>query len=415
MQGLLKNWFYFQMDFSAEAAGYAATIAVVVLVAVLCVLGSLLLRWILTPVVRHATKNTKHSWEAAIEKNRIPRRMSHLMSPLIISLFAEDLPIRSDLLQRGLAAYIILVFLLVADAILSAADDIYLEYEISKIRPIKGFLQVTKIILFIIGAIILLASLIGQSPLVLLGGISALTAVFLLIFQNAILGFVAGIQLTSNDMLRIGDWIEMPKYDANGTVLEISLCTVKVQNFDNSITTIPANALTTDSFRNWRGMQESGGRRIMRSVPIDMTSICFCTPELLTRLQEQGLLILPQANDAKAPDKIDSPTAQEATEPERITNLTLFRLYLTQYLQHHPGIQPEMSLMVRELEPQATGIPLQLYAFSRSTDWKPYESTQSDIFEHLLAVMPQFGLRTFQNPSGHDLTTVLKTNTDFTP
>ena len=232
-----------------------------------------------------------------------------------------------------------------------------------------------------------------------------MTAVVMLIFQNAILGFVAGIQLTSNDMLRIGDWIEMPKYDANGTVLEISLCTVKVQNFDNSITTIPANALTTDSFRNWRGMQESGGRRIMRSVPIDMTSIHFCSPELLTRLQEQGLL--PQADETGPQDSTDSPATPESTEPEQMTNLSLFRLYMTQYLQHHPGIQPEMSLMVRELEPQATGIPLQLYAFSRSTDWQPYENTQSDIFEHLLAVLPLFELRTFQTPSGHDLTAAL--------
>lgn len=396
MRGYLQNWFFFKMDLSADVSGYAANVAMVVLVALLCIAGNLLLRAMLSPLVRRITKNKKHSWEAATLKNRVPQRFSHLISPLIISLFAADLPIRSDLLQRGLAAYIIIIVLLIADALLSAADEIYLEYDISKIRPIKGFLQVTKIVLFIIGGIILLASLIGQSPLVLLGGISALTAVFMLIFQNAILGFVAGIQLTSNDMLRIGDWIEMPKYDANGTVLEISLCTVKVQNFDNSITTIPANALTNDSFRNWRGMQESGGRRIMRAVQLDMTSICFCTPELLEQLGQLEWL----------PDEFLQKTAAEESDG-RMTNIGLFRVYLTNYLLHHPGIQPEMQVMVRQLEPLASGIPLQVYAFSRSIEWKPFEATQADIFEHILAVLPLFHLRIFQNPSGHDLTNAL--------
>ncbi|WP_101696835.1 mechanosensitive ion channel family protein [Clostridium minihomine] len=405
MRELLLQWFI-EIGLSDSTAGHMSTLSMIALVAVLCVVGNLLARKLLSQIVGRITKNKKYRWDDKIFANRLPHRLSHLISPLIIGFFADEFPIQRDLLNRCLSAYIIIVMLFIMDAVLSAVDDIYQEYEISKIRPIKGFLQVIKIVLLIIGGIILFATLSGQSPLVLLGGISALTAVFMLVFQNAILGFVAGIQLTSNDMVRIGDWIEMPKYDANGTVLEISLCTVKVQNFDNTITTIPANALTSDSFRNWRGMQESGGRRIMRSIHLDVNSICFCTPQMLEHFSQieslREYLSECQTKSIFACSN-QNPVPGEPFSENRLTNLGLFRMYITQYLQKHPGIHQNMPLMVRQLEPQPEGIALQIYAFANSIEWPKYESIQSEIFEHLLAIVPTFGLRVFQSPTGHDL------------
>jgi miniconductance mechanosensitive channel len=256
-----------------------------------------------------------------------------------------------------------------------------------------------------IGAILVISNLMGQSPVILLSGIGALSAVVMLVFKDSILGLVAGIQLTSNDMLRVGDWIEMPKYDADGSITDISLNTVKIQNWDKTITTIPTYAMISDSFKNWRGMQNSGGRRIKRSIYIDTNSISFCTPEMIEQFEKiqylENYILTKQKeiNDYNVRYKIDR---SSLVNGRALTNIGVFRAYIQAYLEKHPGIHKEMTLMVRQLAPQETGLPIEIYAFTNKTEWAVYEGIQADIFDHILAIAPSFGLRIFQNPTGHD-------------
>ena len=378
----------------------------IIFILILCLLGNLIVRNVVLRLVTKLVKNNKYKWDDRMLERKVFHRLANFTSPLIISFFMDFFPKHQNWIKRGLSAYVMLVGLLVIDALLNAIDDIYRTYEISKIKPIKGFLQVVKIVIFIIGGIFIIAVLIGESPMILLGGIGALTAVFMLVFQSSILGFVAGIQLTSNDMVRIGDWIEMPKYDANGTVVDLSLNTVKVQNFDRTITTIPAHAMISDSFKNWRGMEASGGRRIMRSIHIDIRSISFCTDEMLQRFKkieylkdyiENKQIEIEEYNQKRNID------LSEKTNGRRLTNIGVFRFYILNYLKNHPGIHQNMTLMVRQLSPEAEGLPIEIYAFTNGTNWVAYENIQSDIFDHLFAVVPEFGLRVFQDPTGYDI------------
>lgn len=380
----------------------------VLFVILLCVLGNLVARRIVLNVVSKVIKNNKNhkiGWLNQMLDNKVFHRVAYLISPLIVSFFVEYFPNYKSLMQRGIQVYVILVIILIVDAVLSAIDDIYVKYEISKTRPMKGIIQVTKIIVFIIGGIISMAALIGESPVIILGGISALTAVFMLVFQNTILGFVAGIQLTSNDMIRIGDWIEVPKYDANGTVIELSLLTVKVQNFDYTITSIPANALASDSFKNWRGMQDCGGRRIMRAIYIDVNSIGFCTDEMIEHFKKIEYIknyITKKEVEITAYNLNNNLDLTELSNGRRLTNIGVFRIYVTNYLRNHPGLRKDMTLMVRQLAPTSEGLPLEIYAFSNGTDWVDYENIQGDIFDHLFAVVKEFGLSIYQSPAGQD-------------
>ncbi|MNJ40449.1 Miniconductance mechanosensitive channel YbdG [compost metagenome] len=256
-----------------------------------------------------------------------------------------------------------------------------------------------------IGGILVISNLIGQSPVILLSGIGALSAVTMLVFKDSILGLVAGIQLTSNDMLRVGDWIEMPKYEADGSITDISLNTVKIQNWDKTITTIPTYAMISDSFKNWRGMQISGGRRIKRSIYIDTSSISFCTPEMIQEFKK--IHYLKDYITAKE-QEIDEYNVRHEIDRtslvngRALTNIGVFRAYIQRYLENHPGVHKDMTLMVRQLAPQETGLPIEIYVFANSTEWAIYEGIQSDIFDHILAIAPSFELRLFQNPTGHD-------------
>ena len=255
---------------------------------------------------------------------------------------------------------------------------------------------------FFIGAIIIVGILINRSPLVLLTGLGASAAVLMLVFKDSIMGFVSGIQLSANNMLKVGDWITMPKYGADGTVIEVTLNTVKVRNFDKTITTIPPYLLISDSFQNWRGMQESGGRRVKRSINIDMNSVCFCTSDMLEKYRRIQLLKeyvesteqrLASYNEAH---EIDNSVLVNG---RRQTNLGVFRAYLTSYLKSLPEVNHDLTCMVRQLQPTADGIPLELYFFSSTTVWVDYEGIQADVFDHVLAIIPEFGLRVFQRPS----------------
>jgi miniconductance mechanosensitive channel len=263
-----------------------------------------------------------------------------------------------------------------------------------------------KIVVGFTAAIIVLSILIGESPTVLLGGLGAMTAVLLLIFKDSILGFVAGIQLSTNNMVVIGDWIDMPKYGADGDVIDITLTTVKVQNWDKTITTIPTYALISDSFKNWRGMSESGGRRIKRSVYIDMTSVKFCTAETIERFRKIQYLSEYIENKTRELDEYNTARGVDnavLVNGRRMTNLGTFRAYISAYLRNHPKIHQNMTFLVRHLEPTPQGLPIQIYVFSNDQVWANYEAIQADIFDHILAVIPEFDLRVFQYPAGADL------------
>ena len=339
-------------------------------------------------------------------ERQIFRKLSHIVPAIIIYSFASTFPTYESIIEKLAICYIIIVGLVFIQSLLYALNDIYQTFEISKVKPIKGYIQVVNIIIMTIGFILVISNLIGESPLILLSGIGALSAVLMLVFKDSLLGLVAGIQLTANDMVRVGDWIEMPKYGADGDVIDISLNTVQVQNFDKTITMIPSYALISDSFINWRGMQSSGGRRIKRSLYIDTSSITFCTEEMIEKFMKVHYLsdyIIQKEREIAEYNAKNEIDRNNPVNGRALTNIGVFRAYISNYLKNHDGINQNMTLMVRQLAHSEHGLPLEIYAFTNSVQWAVYESVQSDIFDHLFAVAPEFGLRVFQNPSGADL------------
>ncbi|MDR3601848.1 MAG: mechanosensitive ion channel [Desulfosporosinus sp.] len=390
-----------------SVARYLSTGILVVFIALLSILANFITKKVVLRVLYHFINNNKFEWDTVMLERKVFHKLSQIVPAIIIYSFATAFSTQmAMIIQRFSSAYIVLVGISFVDALFNSVEDIYRTYEISKNKPIKGYLQVAKISIYIIGGIVIIATIIGQSPFLLLSGIGALTAVLLLIFKDSLLGLVAGIQLSSNDMIRLGDWIEMPKYGANGDVIDISLNTVKVKNFDNTITTIPTYALVSDSFKNWRGMTKSGGRRIERSVSIDITSIVFCTDEMLDEFEEIHYLadyIKNKKNEIalyNLENKIDT---SYLINGRRLTNLGTFRAYIQSYLKNNPYIHKDMVQMVRQLPPEENGVAIEIYAFTNDTEWVNYESIQADIFDHILAVVPQFGLRVFQKPTGYDI------------
>jgi miniconductance mechanosensitive channel len=307
----------------------------------------------------------------------------------------------------------ILIGLLFADSFINAMHEVYLSLSISKHRPIKGYIQIVKIGIYFIAIIIIIATVFGKSPKGLLTALGTAAAVLILVFKDTILGFVASIQLSANKMVKPGDWISIPSHNADGTVIEISLNTVKIQNWDKTITTVPTYALVSDSFYNWKGMEESGGRRIKRSVIIDMKSIKFCTPEMIKKFKKIQILrdfIEKKEKELDAHNKKHKIDNSVLVNGRRMTNVGVFRAYIEAYLYNHPKINNEMTSMVRQLQPTDKGLPLQIYVFSNDKRWVEYEKIQSDIFDHILAVAPEFDLRVFQNPSGYDVVKLLEQN-----
>ena len=328
---------------------------------------------------------------------------------LIISngiLVVPNLPAAARIVIANVTQALIVVS--VAMAIVKAltyANEVYERLPQSRNRPIKGYLQVLKIVVLCGAAIILISVLIDESPLLLLSGRGAITAVLLLVFKDTILSLVASVQLTTNDMLRVGDWIEMPSMNADGDVIDISLHTVKVQNFDKTITTVPTHRLVSDAFRNWRGMSESGGRRIKRSLVIDQNTVRFLDDKEVVDLKKFKMLA-PYLSAKR--DEITSWNANELSGDDapvnarRLTNIGTLRAYIIAYLQWHPNIGENFTLLVRQLPPGPQGLPIEIYCFTDTTDWNTYEGIQADIFDHLLAIVPEFDLRVFQEPTGRD-------------
>jgi miniconductance mechanosensitive channel len=298
---------------------------------------------------------------------------------------------------------------LVVSSIIDAVVDIYRTFEASRHRPIKGYMQIVKIAVFIIATIMIISILSGVSPLGLLGAIGAMSAVLILVFRDTLLGLVASFLITNENMVNIGDWISMPKYNADGSVIDISLHTVKVQNWDKTIVTIPIYTMVSDSFQNWKGMTQTGGRRIKRAVYIDMKSIKFCTEEMLEKFSKIQYIkdyIKSKKEEIEEYNKEIDVDTSILVNGRHLTNIGTFRAYLSEYLKNHPMTRKDMTLMVRQLAPTEHGIPIEIYAFSKDIRWEYYEGIQSDIFDHILAIVPEFELKVFQNPSGYDFETL---------
>ncbi|MGC5776494.1 mechanosensitive ion channel family protein [Paenibacillus pabuli] len=397
---------------SEQTIGYLANMIMVVFIAVVSILANFIAKKIVLKIIIQIINNNRYTWDKIIVEKKVFHKLSHLVPAIIIYYSAYIFPSYQALIEKAALTYMIVITITVLNALLNAFDTIYRSYEVSKIRPIKGYIQVAKIVLFIIGGIIVISSLIGQNPLIILSGLGALSAVLMLVFKDSILGLVAGVQLSSNDMVRVGDWIEMPKYNADGDVIDITLNTVKVMNFDKTITMIPSYALISDSFKNWRGMQVSGGRRIKRSVYIDTSSISFCTKEMIGEFQKIHYLsdyIESKLNEINEYNMEHHINTESIVNGRQLTNVGVFREYIHQYLRNHPKIHKDMTLIVRQLAPGDNGLPLEIYAFSNDITWGVYESVQADIFDHIFAVAPTFGLRAFQNPTGHDIVQLKET------
>ncbi|MDH3418189.1 MAG: mechanosensitive ion channel family protein [Gammaproteobacteria bacterium] len=358
--------------------------------------------------LRRITQSTRLDWDDAMLESGVIPRFAHLLPALVIYFGLPIIPGLSEPIARVgtkvTLAYMVLVGSLAISATLTAANTAYERLPIATERPLKGFLQVAKIVVFALAAVLIVAVLIERSPVLLLSGLGAMMAVLILVFRDTILSLVASVQLTSLDMIRVGDWIEMPGCNADGDVVDISLHTVKVQNWDKTITTIPTHKLIAESFKNWRGMSLSGGRRIKRSLYIDLSSIRFLTDAEVERFKGFRLLedyIAQKENELAAYNEAVGESAN--ANLRRLTNVGTFRAYIFNYLKHHPRIHEGMTLLVRQLQPSPLGLPLEIYAFTNVTDWSIYEDIQSDIFDHLMAIVGEFGLRVYQQPSGEDI------------
>lgn len=384
-------------------------------------LGNFVVKRILIGGIFKLLRATPINEQHVVQKFNFVSRLSNVVPALIISTgigYVSGVPeAAATVIVNVCNAFVVLTVALALSNLLDLVNSIYDERPDAKIRPIKGYIQVLKIVIYAVTLILIIAALFDRSPLILLSGLGAMAAVLMLIFQDTILSLVASVQISSNDVLRVGDWVEMPQLNADGDVIDIALHTVKIQNWDKTITTIPTRRFMTDPFKNWRGMQESGGRRIKRCIFLDQQSVHFLDAEQKKRLGRFKLLKDYLATKQQEIDDWNTQLAEEGKEPvntRRITNIGTFRAYVERYLQSHPGIHQQMTLMARQLPATADGLPLELYCFTNTTAWLKYESIQSDIFDHLLAILPEFGLRVYQHPSGMDvraLSDVLKVNT----
>ncbi|MEN5093216.1 mechanosensitive ion channel family protein [Pseudomonas protegens] len=386
-----------------------AGIGLALLLVVALVLGRVA-RYLVLHAVRLLGRQPALHWLNDLRHNKVFHRLAQMTPSLVIQFglhLVPELSKTSLLFLGNLAmAFTILFQLLALSALLNALLDIYARTEHARTRSIKGYVQLAKMVLYVFGAIIIVATLIDRSPLLLLSGLGAMSAVILLVYKDTLLSFVASVQLTSNDMLRVGDWIEMPQVGADGDVVDITLHTVKVQNFDKTIVSIPTWRLMSESFKNWRGMQQSGGRRIKRSLYIDASGVRFLHDDEEQRLSKVRLLtdyIGRKQAELKSWNEAQGNVAALSANRRRMTNIGTFRAYALAYLKSHPEIQPNMTCMVRQMQTTAQGIPLEIYCFTRTTAWVDYERIQGDIFDYLLAVMPEFGLNLYQQPSGTDL------------
>lgn len=373
--------FYLSIGIDPSNYSWMMRLSLLLLILVFTLLFTRLFRLLLIPFIHRLTAKTKAKWDEALFNRRLLIAFSRLLPPIIWYLFLPmafaTTPTLLLILQKACLIYLVVTTLRLISTFLSTLYELSSNHEKLRHRPLKGIYQMVQLIAILVGVIIMISILIDKDATTILAGLGASAAVMMLIFKDSILGLVAGIQLSANDMLRPGDWITMSKYGADGYVIEVSLTTVKVQNFDKTITTLPPYALVSDSYQNWRGMWENGGRRIKRSLFIDMNTIRFC----------------PSAAEPAS-------VADQAAEAP--VNLRLYRQYVLDYLERHPHVKQDMMKMVRQLPSTPQGLPLEVYCFADTTEWVEYERIQDEIFDHLIAVLPRFGLRIYQQPAGAD-------------
>lgn len=408
----MKEWLHTlltEWGLQGESLNLTGRIILIIMILVIAYISDWFCRKILMQAVRKLTLKTKVKWDDVLFNDKVLDNFCHIVPPVIIYvLIPYAFPVDSaflDFVRKMCMVYIIAVCIRFVNIILGVIFELTSRKEEMKNRPLKGVQQITQVGLFFVGTILIISILINKSPLHLFAGLGASAAILMLVFKDTIMGLVSGVQLSANDMLRPGDWITMPKYGADGTVTEVTLNTVKVKNWDNTVTTIPPYALVSDSFQNWRSMQEGGGRRVKRSINIDMTSVRFCSEEMLARFRRIVLLrnyIEETEKNVRLYNEKHGIDNSSPVNGLRQTNLGVFRAYLECYLKSLPQVNKEMTYMVRQLQPTEKGIPLEIYFFSIEKSWIPYEKVQADVFDHLLAVIPEFDLRVFQEPSGAD-------------
>ena len=401
------------MGMAESTANYLGITLTLVLILLLAAVSYWITKRYLVHIIEIVFKRSKNTWDDALVHHGFVRRLSLLM-PIIVVYMTADLMLPSQTMASELFKRLAMVFFIFAgiwilDAVLLAVREIYYNLDTSEQRPIRGYLDGIKIVAYIMAGIFIVSVLTGKSPWGILSILGGFTVVLMLVFKDTILGFVASIQSSGHDMVRVGDWIEMPKYGADGDVIDVSIHTVKVRNWDKTITTIPTYSLVSDAFKNWRGMSESGGRRIKRAIHIDLSSIKFCNDEMLERFRKFDLI---KKYIAEKQEEISNYNKEHASNPEQLingrrqTNIGVFRAYIIAYLKNHPKIHQGMTFLVRHLEPTQNGLPIQIYVFSNDQVWANYETIQADIFDHLLAAVQEFDLRVFQNPSGHDFSSL---------
>ena len=404
LQQILLEW-----GLGEDYATTGARTSVSILIALAALIAHRLARGPVLRTINSLIRRTNTQWDDALIERGVLHRLAHLVPGLVIYRLAPLALVGHARLQEivdtGVQVYLVLTSMLVIDALMSTTVDIYRSTETSREISIKGLIQFLKVILYFLCGVFVVSVLLGKSPFYLLSGLTALTAVLLLIFRDAILGLVAGIQLSVNRMVARGDWIEMPKYEADGDVLDVTLTTVKVQNWDKTITTIPTYSLISESFKNWRGMQDSGGRRIKRSVYIDISTVKFLDEQMIERFGKIQYItnhIERKKQELAEYNELNQVDLSHLANGRRMTNVGTFRAYVEAYLKNHPQISQEMTFLIRQLAPTPKGLPIEIYVFCKDKVWANYEAIQGDIFDHILAIIPVFDLQAFQEPAGKD-------------
>ena len=372
------------------------------------ILAYIIAKHVVVRGIRHLITKLKFANHDIMSQHSVIRRIANIVPAIVIMNGIVTVPHLSakmvSFVQMAAQAFIFLTIALAIGELLNIFNLVYQRNPKSRNKPIKGYLQLIKLIIFIVCGLMILGTFLKKDVFTLLAGFGAMAAVLMLVFQNTILSLVASVQISSYDMVRIGDWIEMPSLNADGDVIDMSLHTITVQNFDKTFTTIPTNKLVTDTFKNWRGMSQAGVRRIKRSLYIDQSSVHFMSEAEQSKLKE--FLLLDQYLDHKSTELVEFNQKLSNTSlcnQRRLTNIGTFRAYVELYLNQHPNISKHQSLIVRQLQPTEKGLPLEIYAFSNQIAWKDYEAIQSDIFDHLIAILPEFGLKIYQAPSGYDM------------
>lgn len=385
-------------------------------VIILAYIVYLLVKKLLISGVQKVVKKTKTEVDDILLNESILKRIAYIAPILVISQFLYLIPKIQDLLQKFTESLIVLLFLMITASLINAGNELYEKSKNYNRRPIKGYLQIAKIIIYILGGIAIIGLLTGQQPWAVLTGVGAFTAILILIFKDTILSFVASIHISAYDLVRVGDWIEVPQYGADGDVLDVALHTIKVQNFDKTIVVFPTHMLLEGSFKNWRGMQKAGGRRIKRSIYIDLSSVKFVDDNLMNKFKKYQLikeyLERKQVEIEKSNTEKNVDTS-EKVNGRRLTNIGTFREYLKSYLKNREDINSGFTFLVRQLTPGPSGIPIEIYVFAGTTEWVKYEEIQADIFDHIFAIIKEFELNIFQNPTGKDFKMLAETKLEM--